>query len=177
MALSQKEGGTLSLTGLVCSPCSVLGEGWLFFSSFCFSFFFFLFFLFFFDVVVLFFLFFFSFSTDKLRSRTGAVVFSPSVRPPVVNWLWAPDSSVNYIPLPSVSGWQYCWPCSCPVLGWRWYTWQSRWPWHWGMERETSCQTWPPNHSRNHHQSPNTGFSTPVGCTPGVSRELPLPFI
>lgn len=82
VALSQKEGGTLSLTGSVCSLCSVLGEGWLFF-------FFFFFVLFFFSFLFMFFFLFsfFSFSTDELRSRTGAVVFSPSARqlPPVVN--------------------------------------------------------------------------------------------
>lgn len=83
VALSQKEGGTLSLTGSVCSPCSVLGEGWLFLLLFIF----FLFFLWFFFCFVLFFFLFFSFSTDELQSRTGAVVFSPSARqlPPVVN--------------------------------------------------------------------------------------------
>lgn len=93
---------------------------------------------FFFFFFLVFFVFFFSFSTNKLRSRTGAVVFSPSAKqlPPVVNWLWALDSSVNYIPLPSVSGWQYCWPYSCPAPGWRWYTWRSRWPWHCGVERK-----------------------------------------
>lgn len=73
VALSQKEGGTLSLTGSVCSPCSVLGEGWLFFLLFFFLLFSFYGF-FFFSLSLIF----FSSSTDKLRSRTGAVVFSPS---------------------------------------------------------------------------------------------------
>lgn len=73
VALSQKEGGTLSLTGSVCSPCSVLGEGWLFFLLF-FFFFYFLFMAFFFFLFLLFFF----LPAQKLRSRTGAVVFSPS---------------------------------------------------------------------------------------------------
>lgn len=123
VALSQKEGGTLSLERFSLLPLwsqySVLGWGWLFFFSF-------FLFLIFFNIYIFF------ISAQKLQSRTGVVVFSPSAKqlPPVINWLWALDSSVNYILLPSVSGWQYCWPYSCPAPGWRWYTWWSRWPWH-----------------------------------------------
>lgn len=80
VALSQKEGGTLSLmSGSVCSQFGPHAQFWVrvgFFSSF-----------FFFFLCFFLFGFFFYFSTNKLRSRTGAVVFSPSARqlPPVVN--------------------------------------------------------------------------------------------
>lgn len=117
-----------------------------------------------------------------MRSRTGAVVFSPSAKqlPPVINWLWALDSSVNYILLPSVSGWQYCWPYSCPAPGWRWYTWWSRWPWHCGVgrKRETLGHSGVPAPRHNSAlQRLNPGVSIPVGCVSYMSMRLSQPFI